>query len=233
VSGIDRTPLERVHQRIVRRRDILDDQPQVGLIKHVQHLVQTGFDNLVDELRIDQVLDFEREVAQDHRQRKVLHRTRAGVALAPFTLGIRAFFKHPVEGLPGNQGVLFVAGRFGQLRKSHRGEGIGEDVVGIDDRLSVAREREVPVVIAVMPVFPEKLAALNRTVQPLLALFHLVVKHREHPHLTALQPDEFIRVVDASVTIEAGEITAVLFILRVLEPKGQHTVQQLRLILIG
>lgn len=230
---VDRAPLEGVDQRIVLCRDILDDEPEVFLVKDLHHLVQACFDRFVDEFPVDELLDFQRQVAQDHRQREILDRTRPGMCLAPLALGVRTLLEHPVESLFGDGGIPGVARGDGQLREGHRGEGIRENVVGVDQRPAVAREREIPVVIAVMAVFLQELRTLQSTLEPLGAFFHLVIKHREKPHFTALQPDELVGVVDAAVAFEAGEIPPVLFILGVFEPKRQDAVQQLRLILAG
>ena len=54
-----------------------------------------------------------------------------------------------------------------------------------------------------MAVFLQELRTLQSTLEPLGAFFHLVIEHREKPHLAALQPDELVGVVDAAVAFEA------------------------------
>ena len=40
-------------------------------------------------------------------------------------------------------------------------------------------------------------------------VFPLIVKHREHPHFAALQPDKFICIENSSFTIQTGEVASI------------------------
>ena len=51
------------------------------------------------------------------------------------------------------------------------------------------------------------------TIQPFLTFFHFIVKHREHPHFAALQPDKFICIENFSFTIQTGEVATILMVL--------------------
>ena len=111
-------------------------------------------DRLLDEFGVYELFDFEGEVAEDHREREILHRSRSRVSLCPLTLWIRAFFEYPVECLLRDLRVFVVSGSHCQLCESHGGECVGEDVVRVYDGLALARQGEVPVVFPVVSVFP-------------------------------------------------------------------------------
>ena len=64
---------------------------EVFLVKDLHHLVQACFDRFVDELLVDELLDFERQVAQDHRQREILIGRVPGCALHHLPLGFERF----------------------------------------------------------------------------------------------------------------------------------------------
>lgn len=160
---------------------------------------------------------FRAKVAWDSSAAQVLHRTRAGMAYS-ICLGIRALFKHPV-GLH-NVRRTSLPDAFGQLAQKPSWRRYGRRYCRIDDRLSVARERKKYQLWS-----PScRISGGTRRPEPAqsahsLRLFHLVV-NIEHPHLTALQPDEFIPCRRRFRHNPGGEITAVLFILRVLRAKG-------------
>ena len=148
------------------------------------------------------------------------------MCLAPFVLGVVALFEDAVERAFGDLRILLVARSLGQLGEGHRGERVGEDVVGLDERPSVAREREIPVVVAVVAVFAQELAALSGTFEPFGTILHLVAQHREEPYLASLQPDELVRIVDAAVAIQATEVASALLVLGVLQPEGQYVIEK-------
>ena len=82
-----------------------------------------------------------------------------------------------------------------------------------------------------MAVFLEKLSALHSCIQPGLLTVKTVVEHCEHPDFAALKPDEFVRVIDATVPVKAGEIAPELLILGFLEPEREHILEEFLFIL--
>ena len=225
MSGIHLTALERIGKLSVLR-DSLDDQPQLFPVKHLHHFVQALPDRVGQQLLVDHRLDLQRHVAEDHRQSETLERTRSGISLAPLAFGIGAFLQNPVESPLGDQGVFVAARRNGDLRKSHRRERIGENIIGLHQRAAFARQRKIPVVVAVVAVFAQELAALSGTFEPFGTILHLVAQHREEPYLASLQPDELVRIVDAAVAIQATEVASALLVLGVLQPEGQYVIEK-------
>ena len=75
-----------------------------------------------------------------------------------------------------------------------------------------------------MGIFLKEFTTLNSTVKSFLLLFYLVVEHCEHPDLSTLEPHELIRVENASIAVEACEISTVLMVLRFLQPERKHIV---------
>ncbi len=65
-----------------------------------------------------------------------------------------------------------------------------------------------------------------RAFEPLLILLELIVEHGEEPDFPALKPDEFVSVIDASVSVEAGEIPTVFLVLGFIEPEWKNVVKQ-------
>ena len=78
-----------------------------------------------------------------------------------------------------------------------------------------------------------KLSTGECNIKPLFFVFHLVVEGGEHPNLPALEPHEFVSIVDFSFVIDAGEETSILFIDGVLLPKGDNLVKKLLFVHLG
>ena len=70
-----------------------------------------------------------------------------------------------------------------------------------------------------MTVLLEEFCPLDGACEPLGILLHFVVKHCEHPDFPTLKPDEFVCVINASVTVETAEIAAKNIVLRVFKPE--------------
>ena len=121
----------------------------------------------------------------------------------------------------------------GELAEGYDGEGVGEDVVWLDEGVTLTVDGEVPVEVAVVTVALEKFGALYGGVEPFLAGFDFVVEGGEHPYFTALEPDEFVGVEDGAVAFEAGEVASVLGVDTVLEPEGHNAVEEFALVLSG
>ena len=102
----------------------------------------------------------------------------------------------------------------------------------MNNRLTLPCEREIEVIIAVVPILLQEFSSLTGTFQPLGFFLYLIVEHSEHPDFPALQPNELIGVKHAAITVQAGEITAVFIILRLFQPKRQNLVVQLIIVLV-
>ena len=121
----------------------------------------------------------------------------------------------------------------GELAEGDDSEGVGEDVVWLDEGVTLSVDGEVPVEVAVVTVALEKFGALYGGVEPFLAGFDFVVEGGEHPYFAALEPDEFVGVEDGAVAFEAGEVASVLGVDAVLEPEGHNAVEEFALVLSG
>lgn len=230
VTGILQTAFVAVHQFAVLRH-AFHNHIQFRAVEHIQYLMQADVDGLAQESGVEQVFNLQSHVAEYHRQVERLQRTRSGCGLAPPALGIVALLQHNVECPLGNIGIFRVSRGLIQLTESNHGKRVGKDVIGFDERLAVARQREIPVEVAVVPVLLQELRALYGGLKPLAALFHLVVQRGEHPHFAPLQPDELIGVVDLTVALDAREIASILTVYASLHPEGHDSVQQLTLVL--
>ena len=196
--------------------EVLHDESQFGAVEHVHHLVDAGVDGAAQEVGVKQRFDFERHVAENHGQGKRFELPRAGCRLVPLALGVIHLGKHDVESAAGYVLILLVARGDGQLPEGDDGEGVGEDVVRLHERPSLAVEGEIPVELPVVAVPLQELGTLDGTVEPLLPFLHLVVERGEHPHFAALHPDEFVGVEHLARTVKAGEVAAELLVLRLL-----------------
>ena len=220
VAGVHPPAFEAVHQAAVRGQ-VLHHHAQVRLVEDIEHLVQGFLDGFVQQgLVLDDGFYLQGHVADDHGEGEVFHRPGSGNGLGPFPLGVGTALQDALEGLSGNVGIMLFPRGHGQLGKSHAGEGVGEDVVRGDDGLPFPREGEVEVVVAVVAEFFQEIGPLPGTGEPGLVFLYLIIKHGEHPYFAALQPDKLVRVEDAAVAVEAGEVSAVLKVLRFFQPEG-------------
>ena len=195
--------------------------------------MQALVDRLFQQLRIiDDVLDFQSHVADDHRKSEILHRARPRNRLAPFPLRVASALKDPFEYPSGDFGIFLTPSGLGELRECHACESVREYVVRLHERLSLTGQREVEVVVAVVAVFLEELGALDGGVQPFLLFSEFVAKHREQPDLTPLKPDELVCVVDTSVSVKAGEVATIFLVDGIVQPERKDTVQKLCLVLV-
>ena len=163
-----------IHQ-LAGLADVLHNKVEFGTIEHVENFVQADVDGLLQELRVEQVLNLEGDIAKYHGQGKVLESSSALCRLAPLAFGIVSLSKHDVEGLLGDVGIFLNACCFVELSKSNHGEGVGEDVVGLHKRTALSVKREVPVQLAVVPVLLEELGALNSRIEPFLLFLYLII----------------------------------------------------------
>ena len=230
VAGIELPAVEAVDELAVGA-EVFDDEAELGLVEHVHHFVYAVFDGLLKEGGREQRLYLQRDVAEYHGQGKRLQRAGAGGCLVPAAFGTVELGEHDVEGAAGDVGVFLATGGQGELSEGDDGEGVGEDVVGLYQGVPFAVEGEVPVELAVVPVALQKLGTLYGAVEPFLPLLHLAVEGGEHPYFAALQPDEFVGVEHVALAVEAGEVAAVLLVLRLLQPEGDYLVEQLAAVL--
>ena len=167
MTGILQSAFVTVDQLTVLR-DVLHNHVQLGTIEHIQHLVQADVDGLLQEGRLQKVLNLQRYVAQNHRQSEVLHGTCPRSGLAPTILRVIATCEHDVERLLCYVGIFGIARSLVQLTEGYHSKGVGEDVVRLHQRMSFAIQREVPVQVAVVTVFLQELSTLYGRIQPLL-----------------------------------------------------------------
>ena len=140
VSGIHAAAFETVHQGAVRGQ-VFHHDAQIRLIKDIKYLMQGFLDGLAQQgLVLDDGFHFQGHVTNDHGQGEILHGTRSGNSLAPLPFGIGAALQNTLEHLTGHIGIMLTAGGDGQLCKGHAGEGVGENVVRSNNRLSLARK---------------------------------------------------------------------------------------------
>ena len=93
-------------------------------------------------------------------------------------------------------------------------------------KLSFPGEGEVPVAGIVPAVFPEEFGALDGGVEPFGFGFYLIVQHGEAPYFPALQPNEFVGIVDVSVPVETGQEPAPLPVDGVFHPERNNVLQK-------
>ena len=137
MSGINLAALETVHKASVRGK-ILQNHTEVRLIEHIHYLVDALVNGLLDEGRvIDDVLDLESHVADNHRESEILHRTGSRIGLEPLSLRVSPPGKDAVEGRLCDFSIFRTAGSLRKLRESHAGQGVGENIVRLDQRLSL------------------------------------------------------------------------------------------------
>ena len=77
------------------------------------------------------------------------------------------------------------------------------------------------------PMCHHELSPLDCDIQPFLLLLNPVVKHRESPDLSALQPHELISIINLSLFIDAGEEPSIFLIDRVLLPERNNLFKEL------
>ena len=65
-----------------------------------------------------------------------------------------------------------------------------------------------------------------------MTLLYDVVEFGEHPHLTPLQPDELVRVINTSVTIKTGEVAAEIMVLALVKPERNNAVEKFCAVLL-
>ena len=197
----------------------------LGAVEHVHHLVDAGVHGLTQESGVKEWFDFEGHVAENHRQGETLERACTRAGFAPFSLGIVHLGQDDVKGAARDVFVFLIARGEGQLSESDDCEGVGENIVGLYEGMTFAVEGEIPVELAIVAILFQKFCALDGRVEPLLALLHLIIKRGKHPYLAALQPNEFVGVEDGAIALKAGEISAILEVLRLLQPEGHDLVQ--------
>ena len=101
MAGIHAAAFEAVDEAAVRGQ-VFYHHAQIRLIKHVKDLVQGFLDGFVQQgLVLDDGLNLQRHVADDHGQGEVFHRPGTGNALGPLALGIGPAVQDALEGFAG------------------------------------------------------------------------------------------------------------------------------------
>ena len=72
----------------------------------------------------------------------------------------------------------------------------------------------------------EKVGPVSGDSQPGASFLHPIMERGERPHLPRLQPDELVRVKDGARPIQAGEITAIFPVYRVILPERNGILKQ-------
>ena len=174
MTGIEQTAVHAIHKFVVRAK-MLDNKSKFGTVEDVHHLVHTGLYGLVQEVLVEQGLNLQSHVAQNHGQCKTLQRACAWSRLGPTALGVIHLGEDDIKCLLGYIGILLVAGGDGQLAEGYDGKGIGENVVGLHQRVSLAVKGKVPVEVAVVTVLLQELGTLYGGIQPFLTLLYLII----------------------------------------------------------
>ena len=153
VSGVHLTAFETVHQFSFRRK-VLHNHSQIRLIEHIHYLVHAFVYGLVDKGRIvNDILNFESHIADNHRQGEILHRASPRIGLVPLSLRICPTRQNALESLLRDLSVFLASCSLGQLGESHTSESVREDIIWLNDRLAFPGNRKVEIIITVVPVF--------------------------------------------------------------------------------
>ena len=155
------------------------------------------------------------------------------MCLTPLPFGIVYLGKDNIKRPFRDFRILLTSGSNTQLTESHSGKRIGKNIIRLHQRLSLACQSKIPIVIPVVTVLFQKLGPLNGTIQPFLFLLHLIIEHGKHPHFPSLQPDKLIGIKHLSLPVQTGKISSELFILGILQPKRKHLIQKFRFILLS
>ena len=231
MSRIDLAAFETIDHASVRSK-ILKDYSEFRLPEHIHDFVYAFVDGSLDEGRvIDDILNLEGHVAYYHGKGKILHRTGTRICFEPLTLRIGTTLKNTVECLACYFRIFRIAGCLCQLSKCHAGECVGENVVGLNERLSLTGKGKIEVVIAVVTIFLQEFRSLDGCLEPLRTFLKRIVEHGEHPDFPSLKPDEFVSVIDTSISVQTGEITSEFLVLGFFQPEWEHIVKQFTFVL--
>ena len=107
------------------------------------------------------------------------------------------------------------------------GEGLGEDITPLAQGSPVSGDGEEHAAVGIKAVLNNEVEDVARGVQPFAAALDFVVQFGEHPEGAALQPHRLVAIEDAAVAIKRVELTAMLPIQRVIQPKGDDLVKKL------
>ena len=124
-------------------------------------------------------------------------------------------------------------GRLCVRRRADCGKAVREYVVGLYKRPAPAVKCEVPVTLAVTSFLGAEVKSQASGLEPFRPGIDLVVECAEGPDLACLKPYEFVRIVDLSVSVQAGEIAAILLVQRILEPERDNILKEIVLVLLG
>jgi len=144
-------------------------------------LVHASVDRQVEAGRFEQPLQFQRQIRQDHRQRQGHGRPRSGNGLAVSAFWIRLPAQDIPVGVVRNLSGFVITRRQRVLAKGHRRKAIGEDIAGLDQGPSLARQTEVPVPSASRPCWRRN-SAPDRAISSHEARFSIRLQSMENIH---------------------------------------------------
>ncbi|MPM72426.1 hypothetical protein SDC9_119402 [bioreactor metagenome] len=123
--------------------------------------------------------------------------------------------------------ITLFPGSAVHFRRAHRRETVGKDIVGRDNRITRAVQREIVGAVGTASVSVEKFEPLRSDVEKALLLVFRRVEFAEHVDDAPLHPHVFGGVVNRAVAVEAGEIAAELPVDRMFFPERDHIFDQL------
>ena len=138
VAGVHVTTLEAVAEGAVGEHVLHNESAKLRTDKYVTHFVKEVVGSALESIFVEEVLYFERKIAQNHRQSEVLEIARTGVELVPLALGLSRRSSTLFHALSAISSYSLLPGGLCQLAESHCGEGVGEDIVRLDQRLALA-----------------------------------------------------------------------------------------------
>ena len=122
--------------------------------------------------------------------------------------------------------VACLSCRLVHRRGAHRGETVGKDIGRRHRRSPLPVQGKIVGPVPGFAVFREKIKSLPRDFQPAFLAVGTHIKCREHVNDAPLHPHVFFRVVNRTVTVQRGKISAVFLIDTMRFPERNHIVNQ-------
>lgn len=221
MAGVHQSSLIAIYKLSIWRH-IFHHNPELFLVEVFLECLDQCLGEFVNLVFAKNMLTFDSQIAQNHRQRKVLHISSSGVTFAvaalPVVLSFQDIGKYILD-------ILFVLIRWSNLvksGKSHACKTVTEYVVGLNQWLTLLVKGEVVVSILIMTKFLQKISAMLGHFQPIWILLHLVVENTEAPGLSPLKPDKFVSIIYVSKLIQLGEESTIFGVFGVFLPERNH-----------
>ena len=122
--------------------------------------------------------------------------------------------------------IAFVSRCDGILRHGDSGKSFGKDISSFANRNAGCRHLIKHAPIRVEAIFLDEINAILTSLQPFLTFLYMVVSIGQDESETSLKPYRFVRIHQGTVPVEAGEITAVLFVDAVFQPERHDIVHE-------